>query len=162
VTVVTRSAAGTRALARRLARRLVAGDVIGLVGDLGSGKTTFVQGLAAGLGVPAEARVRSPTFTIANVYEGGRLPLFHVDLYRVATLGDLLSLGYEEYVYGDGVCAIEWLDRLPEAAPRDYLAVHFEHRTGNERTLALAPHGARAVALLHGLSAPSRRGPIPR
>lgn len=151
MTVTTRSAAATRAFARKLGRHLGAGDVVGLVGDLGAGKTTFVQGLAAGLGIGRDARVRSPTFAVANVYEGGRLPLYHLDFFRHDHLDELLALGYEEYVYGDGVCAIEWLDRVPAAAPREYLRVTLEERGPTERRLTLEAFGARAADIVRRL-----------
>jgi tRNA threonylcarbamoyladenosine biosynthesis protein TsaE len=156
LTLTTRTPAETRALARRIAKVLRPGDVLGLVGDLGSGKTVFVQGLAAGLGIGKEARVRSPTFTVANVYEGGRLFLYHLDLYRLVDLSSLLGLGYEEYVYGEGVCAIEWLDRIPQAAPRDYLEVRFAIGEGNDREVTIEAHGARSEKILQAFAAESQ------
>jgi tRNA threonylcarbamoyladenosine biosynthesis protein TsaE len=156
VIVTTRSPAATRAFARRLARVLRAGDVVGLIGDLGSGKTTFVQGLAAGLGIGKEARVRSPSFTVANVYEGGRLPLYHLDFFRHDDHDEIAALGYEEYVFGEGVCAIEWLDRIPAAAPRDYLAIRFEEKGPTERALVLTAHGARAEEVVRSLTTRAR------
>lgn len=156
MTVTTRSAAATRAFARRLAGRLRVGDVLGLIGDLGSGKTTFVQGLAAGLGIGKEARVRSPSFTVANVYEGGRLPLYHLDFFRHDDYDEIAALGYEEYVYGEGVCAIEWLDRIAAAAPRDFLAIRFEEKGPTERALTLTAHGARAEEILRSAAARGR------
>lgn len=102
----------TRQLGCRLGRILEAGDRVGLRGELGAGKTVFVRGLAEGLGVPPH-KVRSPTFTLVNEYSGGRLPLYHLDLYRMApTEADELSL--REYLYGDGVSAIEWWERLAD------------------------------------------------
>jgi tRNA threonylcarbamoyladenosine biosynthesis protein TsaE len=102
-----------------LARELDAGDVVGLVGELGAGKTVFIQGLARGLGVPPEVPVTSPTFTLVNEYRGGRLPLFHVDLYRLEREDQLEDVGLDElYRRGDGVVAVEWFDRFPGAAAR--------------------------------------------
>jgi tRNA threonylcarbamoyladenosine biosynthesis protein TsaE len=97
------------------------GDVIGLVGDLGAGKTVFVKGLARGLSVPAETPVVSPTFTIVNHHLGGRLPLAHVDLYRLEKPEELEHVGLWDLYRGDGVVAVEWFDRFAELAPREYL-----------------------------------------
>lgn len=108
----------TFAAGEALARELGAGDVVGLVGELGAGKTVFIQGLARGLGVPPEVPVTSPTFTLVNEYRGGRLPLFHVDLYRLEREDELEDVGLDElYRRGDGVVAVEWFDRFPAAAP---------------------------------------------
>src|ERR1051325_11702570 len=98
-------------LARRLGAELRAGDVIGLAGHLGAGKTVFVKGLADGLGVDP-VRVSSPTFTLINEYRGGRLSLHHIDLYRLERASELTELGLWEIVGAEGVCAIEWIDRF--------------------------------------------------
>ena len=105
----------TEALARELAKTLSPGDVLALEGDLGAGKTAFTRGLAAGLGYPG--RVTSPTFTIVNEYEGGRLPLFHFDLYRLTSPEELFDIGWEDYLDRGGVCCVEWSQR-----GGDYLA----------------------------------------
>ncbi len=107
--VDTHSEAETEALARRLAQGLEPGEVLALEGDLGAGKTAFTRGLAQGLGYPG--RVQSPTFTIVNEYEGGRLPLFHFDLYRLSTPEELFDIGWEDYLARGGVCAVEWSER---------------------------------------------------
>jgi tRNA threonylcarbamoyladenosine biosynthesis protein TsaE len=111
----------TRALAGRLAALLHPGDVLALVGDLGAGKTRLVQGLARGLGVPETVPVTSPTFTLLASYRQGRLPLFHFDLYRLCKDEDLERIGAEEYLWGEGVCAVEWAERVPGALPEDAL-----------------------------------------
>ncbi len=132
------------ATAAALGRRMRAGDVIGLQGDLGAGKTTFVRGLAAGLGVDAE-RVRSPTFTLVNEYGGGRMPLYHVDLYRLAPAAvDRLAL--REYLEGDGVCAVEWIERLGEEVPR--LHVGLSHAGDDRRDFVVTALAPRYVELL--------------
>lgn len=113
---ISRSEAETEALAARFAARLQPGDTVALYGDLGSGKTRFAKGLAAGLGV--RETVTSPTFVVVNEHRDGRLPLFHFDLYRLRNPAELDELGFDEYVYGEGVCILEWADlaadRLPE------------------------------------------------
>src|SRR5512138_504870 len=115
--VETASPAETEALGERLGRTAEGGEVVGLEGELGAGKTCFVRGLARGLGADPDA-VASPTFVIATEYRGGRLPLHHVDLYRLEPpLRDALFL--REVLYGAGVAAVEWFDRLPPAAADD-------------------------------------------
>ncbi len=109
----THSAAETEALGARIAPALRAGDVIALRGGLGMGKTALVRGLAAGLGYPG--RVSSPTFTLVNEYEGGRLPLFHFDLYRLGSPEELFDVGWEDYLDRGGVCCVEWSEIAGDA-----------------------------------------------
>ena len=146
--LTTRSEEETRAFGARLAAHLQGGDLIGLSGDLGTGKTVFVRGLAEGLGIPA-SKVRSPTFTLVNEYSGGRLPLYHIDLYRLSP-SDVDRMALREYLYGDGVCVVEWIERLGEDAP--CLAVDFTFVAENERLLVISAHGENYVALLADLS----------
>lgn len=108
------SAKETKNIAKAFAKELLAGDVICLSGDLGVGKTAFVQGLAEGLGV--SAYVSSPTFTIVNCYEG-RLPLYHFDVYRISDCDEMYEIGYEEYVFGDGISVIEWPELISDILP---------------------------------------------
>jgi tRNA threonylcarbamoyladenosine biosynthesis protein TsaE len=132
--LITRSEEETADAGLELASTLRAGDVILLFGDLGAGKTAFTRGLAMGLGVPAED-VSSPTFTIMQEYRGGRLPLFHVDLYRLNDPREIDDLGLDELAV-DGVLAIEWADRLP----RPFLGaitVHLAHGDGDTRTISI-------------------------
>src|SRR5262245_9466547 len=105
----------TRVFGAQLGRRFRGGELIGLYGELGAGKTCLVRGIAEGLRISPH-KVRSPTFTLVNEYSGGRLPLYHVDLYRL-TPSDLDRMALREYLYGAGVCAVEWMDRLGEHAP---------------------------------------------
>ena len=109
---ITNGPEETEALGARLARALEPGAVVAFTGDLGAGKTAFVRGLARGLGV--RDRVTSPTFTIVNEYEGGRLPLFHFDLYRLGCADELFDIGWEDYLARGGVCAVEWSERMEE------------------------------------------------
>ena len=111
----------TEALAARLAQTLAPGTVLAYVGGLGMVKTAFTRGLAKGLGY--KGRVTSPTFNIVNEYEGGRLPLFHFDMYRLADADALFDIGWEDYLDRDGVCAVEWSERVTEALPSDTLWV---------------------------------------
>ncbi|OGQ52142.1 MAG: tRNA (adenosine(37)-N6)-threonylcarbamoyltransferase complex ATPase subunit type 1 TsaE [Deltaproteobacteria bacterium RIFCSPLOWO2_02_FULL_53_8] len=118
---LTNSPEETVALAAEVARSLKAGDAIGLIGELGAGKTCFVRGIADGLGV--KCYVKSPSFTIINIYEGGRLPLYHIDLYRLSSASELRETGLEDYIYGNGISVIEWVDRAPELAAQCCLVV---------------------------------------
>ena len=110
---VSHSEAETEALGRRLAAVLAPGAVVAYRGDLGMGKTAFTRGLARGLGY--EGRVTSPTFTIVNEYEGGRLPLFHFDMYRLGSSDELFDIGWEDYLARGGVCAVEWSENVAGA-----------------------------------------------
>lgn len=112
MTVLTHSPAETEQVGQALAARLTAGTVLALRGDLGAGKTAFTRGLARGLGY--KGAVTSPTFTIVNEYEGGRLPLFHFDLYRLESADELWDIGWEDYLDRGGVCAVEWSERAEE------------------------------------------------
>jgi len=114
---ITRGPAETRALGARLARELGPGSVVAFTGGLGAGKTAFVSGMAEGLGV--SDRVTSPTFTIVNEYEGGRLPLFHFDMYRLGGADELFDIGWEDYLGRGGVCAVEWSENVPGAMDED-------------------------------------------
>lgn len=109
----TSGEAETERLGAELAKGLAPGAVIAFTGDLGAGKTAFVRGLARGLGFPG--RVTSPTFTIVNEYEGGRLPLFHFDLYRLGSSDELFDVGWEDYLRRGGVCAVEWSENAADA-----------------------------------------------
>lgn len=110
---ITNAPQETEALGERLAQKLEPGDVIAYTGDLGAGKTAFTRGLARGLGI--STRVTSPTFTIVNEYEGGRLPLFHFDMYRLGSSEELYDIGWEDYLSRGGVCAVEWSEIVTDA-----------------------------------------------
>lgn len=132
--------------ARALGGLLEPGDAIGLVGDLGAGKTRFVQALARGLGLPESVRVTSPTFTIANVLRGGRLVLHHVDLYRIERASELRELGLDEMATAGGVLAVEWCDRFP-VLPPDHLRVTLAVTGEESRAIDAEGRGPRATAL---------------
>ena len=134
MTATTHSEAETSALANQFARSLTAGAVILLSGDLGAGKTAFVRGLAEGLGIDP-GLVSSPTFTLIQEYRGGRLPLHHVDLYRLRSI-EVDDLGLDELTLEAGVTAIEWPDRLRHEWPR-VVHVRIEHGDGDTRTIRI-------------------------
>ena len=123
---LTHNEAETEALGARLAAALSPGAVVAYRGDLGAGKTAFTRGLARGLGYAG--RVTSPTFTIVNEYEGGRLPLFHFDMYRLESADDLYDIGWEDYLDRGGVCAVEWSERVEEALPPETVSVTLSRR----------------------------------
>ena len=136
MTVTTNSQEETAAIGRALASTLAAGSVVLLIGDLGAGKTAFVRGLAEGLGVPPED-VSSPTFTLMQEYRGGRVPLIHVDLYRLNNGREIDELGLEELGL-DAVLAIEWAEKLPRPVA-DAIEVRIAHGDGDERRLTITP-----------------------
>lgn len=141
--VLSRSVRGTQNLARRLGQVLAPGTVLGLVGELGAGKTTLVKGLAEGLGV-TEAVV-SPTFALMNIYPGARCPLVHIDFYRLDGPDSARALGLEEQVAGpDAVVAIEWADKLPELLGEDCVWIHLEWAGPRARRIAVRGVGKPA------------------
>jgi tRNA threonylcarbamoyladenosine biosynthesis protein TsaE len=145
--IMTHSADETRQLGRIIGRLIKQPMIIALIGDLGSGKTAFVQGLAAGLEVPAEYYITSPTFTLINEYPG-RLPLYHADLYRLETIGDLEDIGLDELLYGQGVLAVEWADKLAEELSGDCLVLQFEIVAENCRKIDLIAYGHNGPYLI--------------
>ena len=118
------SAEDTAALGEQLGRNARPGEVYTLIGDLGVGKTVFTQGFAKGLGITEP--VNSPTFTIVQVYEEGRLPFYHFDVYRIGDVEEMDEIGYEDYFFGQGVCLIEWANLIEEILPESYVRVTIE------------------------------------
>jgi tRNA threonylcarbamoyladenosine biosynthesis protein TsaE len=130
---VAANAEETRRLAAEFVPDVKAGNVVALVGDLGTGKTEFVKGLAAGLGSPAV--VTSPTFTLIHEYLGGRLPLYHMDFYRLSSEDELDEIGFDDYLSQSGICAIEWANRFPERIPGAAIWVTLSIAENNERLI---------------------------
>lgn len=141
VSVLSTNTEQTLRLGEKLARHLRGGDILCLEGDLGSGKTTLIKGIAKGLKIAPE-KVNSPTFVLMNAYQG-KLPLYHFDLYRLEHVREISSIGYEEFLYGDGVSVIEWADKLEELTPKEYLRVELKHEGENERLIKLSAVGER-------------------
>lgn len=133
VTFISNSPAETEAIGRQVAENIGVGSVLALKGDLGSGKTLFVKGVVAGLGSSAD--VTSPTFTIVHEYRGGRLPVYHFDLFRVENPQDLARLGLDDYFFGDGISVIEWADRFPEFVPEQARWIFFEIKSETQRAI---------------------------
>jgi len=143
----SRSPEKTRRLGARLGELLAPGDVIALKGELGSGKTEFVHGLARGLGVPSQVPVASPSFTLAHEYPG-RLALAHLDLYRLENLSLEMLADLEEYLYGRAVAVVEWAERAALLLPRDHLEVRLAITGNRERQLTFISHGPRSKRLM--------------
>ena len=131
--LITNSPAETESAGADLAAGLGPGAVIAFTGDLGAGKTAFTRGLARGLGV--RERVTSPTFTIVNEYEGGRLPLFHFDMYRLGSADELFDIGWEDYLSRGGVCAVEWSENIAEALEEDTIRVDIRRGAHDEQRI---------------------------
>jgi tRNA threonylcarbamoyladenosine biosynthesis protein TsaE len=123
----------TEALGRRIASDVTPGTVLALQGDLGTGKTHFAKGLVAGIGSTAE--VTSPTFTILHEYPGGRLPIYHFDFFRLENPARLAQIGFDEYLFGTGVCVIEWADRFTDLIPDQARWIRFEMKSADERLI---------------------------
>ncbi len=145
VEFISQSVAHTQRAGVVLAQLLQPGDIIWLEGDLGAGKTTFTKGVAQGLGVTGY--VNSPTFTLVNEYQG-RLPIYHLDCYRLESGREALDFGIEEYLDSGGVTIIEWPERIREVLPPDHLAIQLGYMTDTKRTLRLEPFGQRYIELV--------------
>jgi tRNA threonylcarbamoyladenosine biosynthesis protein TsaE len=131
--VLSSSPAETQAVGREFGQRLAAGAVLNLRGDLGAGKTEFVKGLAQGLG--GKDQVTSPTFTLIHEYRSGRLPLFHLDLYRLRSEGELDEIGFDDYLEAGGVCAVEWGEKFAHRLPAATESIAFEIAGDNGRII---------------------------
>jgi len=149
-TVTVNSPRKTMSLGAKLGDVVQGGEIIGLIGELGAGKTCFVRGFTAGVEVGKDAWVRSPTFTLINEYHG-RLPVYHIDLYRVGKQEELEGLNLREYLYSDGVSLIEWFEYLPAREVDAYLEVAIAHGGGAKREIKFVAHGARYELLLEAL-----------
>lgn len=122
--IETRAAEETFALGEKIGRAAIPGQIYTLIGDLGVGKTVFTQGVAAGLDITEP--VSSPTFTIIQVYEEGRLPFYHFDVYRIGDIEEMEEIGYDDYFFGEGICLIEWADLIEEILPDHLIRVTIE------------------------------------
>lgn len=141
--IETYSEAETFALGQKIGEKARAGQVYTLSGDLGVGKTVFTKGVARGLGI--EEPVNSPTFTIMQVYEDGRLPFYHFDVYRIGDIEEMDEIGYEDYFYGEGVCLIEWAELIGELLPEQSIAVTIEKdltKGFDYRRITILPEGS--------------------
>jgi tRNA threonylcarbamoyladenosine biosynthesis protein TsaE len=147
--ITTQSDDETRRLGERLGALLQPGDVVGLTGQLGAGKTTLSQGIGAGLGV--EEPVSSPTFALVHEYQG-RYPVWHLDTYRVGSLDELIDLSWDDLLAGGGVILVEWPQRIEAALPAERLDITLRYVDEDTRELALTPYGPRMTAVLEQLA----------
>ena len=147
-TLTTNSAEETIVLGEKLGAVLVAGDVIALFGDLGAGKTTLTKGIARGMNLSAD--IHSPTFTLIHEHPGA-VPLYHVDLYRLAHEAEVETIGIDEYIYGDGVTIIEWADRMKSLLPEGRLDIELRMKGDTERELTFETHSPRLGVALEEL-----------
>jgi tRNA threonylcarbamoyladenosine biosynthesis protein TsaE len=147
--IIVATAEETKRLGTKLGKALAVGDVIALVGPLGSGKTTFAQGIAVGLDVPPDRHVASPTFALINEHPA-RIPFVHADFYRVERPEELRELGLEE-AYDRAAVALEWADRFPQIIPADHLQITFVAQADGSRRLELRAGGARGRVLAAAL-----------
>lgn len=143
----TLSSDETKALGRKIGKHIKPGTVLALSGDLGSGKTVFVQGLGAGLNVPKDYYITSPTYTLINEYPG-RIKLLHVDLYRIDNPGKVEDTGLDDVFGNNAVAAIEWADRLGNDLPKDHIKIQFEINGTESRKITFSAYGQRGVNLL--------------
>ena len=149
-TIITRNPEQTWAFGRQVGEALVQGMVLSLEGDLGCGKTVFVQGLARGLSVPEAIYVTSPSYTLIHEYPG-RIPLFHVDLYRIDDPDGIDDLGLYDILNGDSVVAIEWGERIQEALPPECMIIRFQLINDESRNISMTAYGLQAVNVLRTL-----------
>ena len=129
----TKSASETIRIGKSIGSRLLPGDVVALVGELGAGKTQFIKGLAAGVGIGNPTYISSPSFTLINEYPG-KIPFYHIDLFRLEREKEAEELGLEDYFQGGGITAIEWADKIPSLLPKEMLFIHIAY-TGKEYTI---------------------------
>ncbi len=131
---ISASEARTRTLGKTFATRLQSGDVVALYGTLGAGKTQFVKGICTYFDIPPE-QVSSPTFTIVNEYNGSAGPIYHFDAYRIEQVSEFFEMGYEDYFFGDGICLVEWPDRVEPLLPDDTIRLQFTHLGDDRREI---------------------------
>ena len=144
----SKSPSETIRIGKTIGSSLQAGDVVALMGELGAGKTQFIKGLAQGIGVGKSAYVSSPSFTLINEYKG-KIPFYHIDLYRLEEEKEAEELGLEEYFYGEGITAIEWADRIPSLLPGELLRVNIHYTGKQTRSIELVAKGKRYLNLLN-------------
>ena len=149
-TVITRSDAETIALGQKLGALLETGDMVALIGELGSGKTWFTKGLALGLGVSPNNVVTSPSFTLVNEYEG-KVPFYHLDVYRLGSLSEFLGAGLDEFLHQPGICAMEWAERWPEILPEERITVELVILDDHRREITLSGDHSRAKKIVGAL-----------
>jgi tRNA threonylcarbamoyladenosine biosynthesis protein TsaE len=149
LTIITKSPEETKKLGKELSKLVKPGDLIAFYGELGAGKTCFIQGISQELEV--KGYVTSPSFTIVNEYQG-RIPIYHFDLFRLDNAEEILELGYEEYFYGEGLTVIEWAEKIEQLLPKEYLKIDIKFKDRNQRTISFIPQGDRFNNFLEELN----------
>jgi tRNA threonylcarbamoyladenosine biosynthesis protein TsaE len=147
---LTKSDKETINIGKRLGSILSSGDVVALIGNLGSGKTWFTKGIALGLDVDSSEVITSPSFAIVNEYKG-RCQLYHMDLYRLENISDILSIGLEEYFHDESVVVVEWADRCLEIIPQKRIEVNFEILEGDNRSISIEADNRYSVKKIKGM-----------
>lgn len=140
--IVFKNEQETAAFGRALSERLVPGSVVALSGDLGVGKTTLTKAIAAGLGI--KSQITSPTFLLLQEYKEGRMPLYHFDVYRLSGSEDMYELGFEDYLFGDGVCVIEWAGQIEDLLPPGTIRIHIDYGTDEDERIYTVTEGEEA------------------
>jgi len=147
----TKTTLETIRIGKEIGGFLLAGDVVALAGELGTGKTQFIKGLAEGVGVGKSTYISSPSFTLINEYPG-RVPFYHIDMFRLTSEKEAEGLGLEEYFQGNGITAIEWADKIPSLLPEELLWVHLRYTGKNTRSIEMIPKGKRYEGLMREIS----------
>jgi len=145
--IISKSVNETINIGKVIARNLQKGDIVCLFGELGSGKTVLIKGLAWGLGIERR-KVISPSFVLIRRYSTAKIPLYHFDLYRLKRIEEILALGYEEYFYDDGITVVEWADRLKYLLPKEYLKIKLSIKSDSQRLLHIDAFGKHYRGLL--------------
>ena len=148
--IISGSVRDTLKIGRTIAKNLRRGDIVCLFGQLGSGKTVLAKGIAAGLGIK-ENKVISPSFVLIRQYAQAKIPFYHLDLYRLKKIKDILFLGYEEYLYSDGITVIEWADKLKYLLPKDYLRIELLIKADKQRLIGFSAFGMHYKDILKNI-----------
>jgi len=149
LTIITKSPEETKNLGKEVSKLVKPGDILAFHGELGAGKTCFIQGISQGLKV--KDYVTSPSFTIINEYQG-KIPIYHFDLFRLNNAEEILELGYKEYFYGEGLTVIEWAEKIEQLLPKEYLKIEIKFKDRYQRTISFIPQGDRFNKFLEELN----------
>ena len=145
--ITTQSEKETILLGKKLAKVLKKGNLLCLFGDLGSGKTTLAKGIAEGLGINKN-KIISPSFVLIREHKFRKTNFYHLDLYRLKKISELFNLGYEDYLYPDGITVVEWADRIEGLLPQEYLRIELKHDSENQRSIKLKPKGETYLGII--------------
>jgi len=151
--IISKSVNDTLKIGKVIAKNLEKADIVCLFGELGSGKTVLTKGIASGLGIK-RSKVISPSFVLIRQYSTAKMPFYHLDLYRLKTIEDILALGYEEYFYDEGITVIEWADRLKYLLPKEYLKIKLYIKSNSQRLLKISASGKHYKELLDKIYEP--------